>query len=150
MQPEQVDHLARSILFSPEVFQRRVEKQILSVALKDLQLDLAMYHLLVMLALAEESNQTVNTLGERLAISRSQMTFATDRLVNLGLISRASDEEDRRKVRVDLTLRGRWIVEELTKTIRKQVAFLLKDLSDEEADRLEDGLRLLEQAAHTI
>jgi len=143
MNHEQLDHLTRYLLISPEVFRRRIEKDLLKSAMKDLQLDLAVYHLLVMQTLAEEGGQTVNEIGEKLAISKSQMTFATDHLIDLGMIIRQSDDEDRRKIRIDLTLKGRWVSEQLTKNIRQYVASFLGDLRDEEIDQMVEGLKLL-------
>jgi DNA-binding MarR family transcriptional regulator len=142
---EQLDRLTRFLLISPDVFRRRIEKQILNPAIKELRLELAPYHVWIMQILAEEGNQTVNDVGEKLAISRSQMTFATDRLFDLGLITRQPDEEDRRKIRIDLTLRGRWVTEELTKNIRKEFSLLLDDLSDHDLDQLENGLQILDR-----
>ncbi len=148
MEQEQLDRLTRYLLVSPDVFRRKIEKQILSIALRDLHLALAPYHILIMQVLAEEGNQTVNDVGEKLAISRSQMTFATDRLVDLGLITRQPDEGDRRKIRIDLTIRGRWVTDELTKNIQKGIAGLLDDLDDRDIDRLESGLLILDQISN--
>jgi DNA-binding MarR family transcriptional regulator len=145
MEQEQLDRLTRNLLISPDVFRRRIEKQILNPAIHELRLELAPYHVWIMQMLAEEGNQSVNDVGEKLAISRSQMTFATDRLFDLGLITRKPDETDRRKVRIDLTLRGRWVTEELAKNIRKGFSRLLDDLSDQNLDQLEYGLQILGQ-----
>lgn len=147
MQQEQLERLTRSLMVSPEVFRRKIEKQLINTFLKDLRLDLAMYHLMILQTLVQRSDQTVNDVGEELAISRSQMTFATDRLVDLGLITRQPVDEDRRKIRLNLTLRGRWVVEELTKNIQKEITRSLNDLSDQDLDQLESGLGMLDRLA---
>jgi DNA-binding MarR family transcriptional regulator len=111
---------------------------------------MGMYHLLVLQLLADEGDQAVNDVGQKLAISKSQMTFATNRLLDLGLINRQPDDEDRRKIRIGLTLRGRWVIEELTKNIQKEMTRLLNDLSDEEIIQLESGLLILDQLSKRL
>ena len=145
MQQEQVDRLAYSLMVSPEVFRRKVEKRWIDPFLKELRLDLATYHLMILQILAQSGSQTVNDVGEELAISRSQMTFATDRLVDLGLITRQPVDEDRRKISLDLTLRGRWLLEEFTKYIQKEISLLLNGVQDQVIDQLELGLVILDQ-----
>ena len=150
MEVGQLDRLTRTLLISPDVFSRKIDRQILTIALKDMHLSMGIYHLLVLQVLADEGNQTVNEVGQILAISKSQMTFATNRLIDLGLINRQLDDEDRRKIRIGLTLRGRWVIEELTKNIQKEMTRLLNDLSDEDIIALESGLLILDHLSERL
>ena len=150
MEADQLDRLTRTLLISPEVLSRKIDKQILTIALKDMRLSMGMYHLLVLQVLADEGDQTVNDVGQKLAISKSQMTFATNRLIDMGLINRQPDDEDRRKIRIGLTLRGRWVIEELTKNIQKEMTRLLNDLSDEDIIALESGLLILDHLSKRL
>lgn len=150
MDDNQLDRLTRTLLISPEVLSRKIDRQILTIALKDMHLSMGMYHLLVLQVLADEGDQTVNEVGQILAISKSQMTFATNRLIDLGLINRQLDDEDRRKIRIGLTLRGRWVIEELTKNVQKEMTRLLNDLSDEEISVLESGLLMLDYLSERL
>jgi DNA-binding MarR family transcriptional regulator len=144
MEADQLDRLTRSLLISPEVLSRKIDIQILTIALKDMHLRMGIYHLLVLQVLVDEGDQAVNDVGKKLAISKSQMTFATNRLIDLGLITRQLDDEDRRKIRINLTLRGRWVIEELTKTIQRELTRLLTNLSDDDIIQLESGLQILD------
>jgi len=150
MESDQLDRLTRTLFISPEVLSRKIDRQILTIALKDMHLSMGMYHLLVLQVLADEGDQTVNDVGQKLAISKSQMTFATNRLIDLGLINRQPDDEDRRKIRIGLTLRGRWVTEELTKNIRKEISRLLHDLSDEDINELGSGLQILDHLSKRL
>ena len=150
MDDDQLDRLTRALLISPEVLSRKIDKQILTTALKDMHLSMGMYHMLVLQVLVDEGDQAVNDVGQKLAISKSQMTFATNHLVELGLITRQLDDEDRRKIRIGLTLRGRWVTEELTKNIRKEISRLLHDLSDEDISELESGLQILDHLSRRL
>jgi MarR family transcriptional regulator, organic hydroperoxide resistance regulator len=144
MEADQLDRLTRTLLIFPEVLSRKIDKQVLTIALKDMHLGMGIYHLLVLQVLADEGDQAVNDVGQKLAISKSQMTFATNHLVDQGLINRQLDDEDRRKIRINLTLRGRWVMEELTKIIQREMTRLLNDLSDEDIIQLESGLQILD------
>ena len=150
MEADQLDRLTRTLLISPEVLSRKIDKQILTIALKDMHLSMGMYHLLVLQVLADEGDQAVNDVGQKLAISKSQMTFATNRLIDMGFINRQPDDEDRRKIRIGLTLRGRWVIEELTKNIQKEMTRLLNDLPDEDIIALESGLLILDHTFREI
>ena len=150
MEADQLDRLTRTLLISPEVLSRKIDRQILTIALKDMHLSMGMYHLLVLQVLADEGDQAVNDVGQKLAISKSQMTFATNRLVDMGLINRQLDDEDRRKIRIGLTLRGRWVIEELTKNIQKEMTRLLNDLPDEDIIALESGLLILDHLSKRL
>ncbi len=150
MEADQLDRLTRTLLISPEVLSRKIDRQILTIALKDMHLSMGMYHLLVLQVLADEGDQAVNDVGQKLAISKSQMTFATNRLIDMGLINRQPDDEDRRKIRIGLTLRGRWVIEELTKNIQKEMTRLLNDLPDEDIIALESGLLILDHLSERL
>ena len=150
MEADQLDRLTRTLLISPEVLSRKIDRQILTIALKDMHLSMGMYHLLVLQVLADEGDQAVNDVGQKLAISKSQMTFATNRLIDMGFINRQPDDEDRRKIRIGLTLRGRWVIEELTKNIQKEMTRLLNDLPDEDIIELESGLLILDHLSKRL
>jgi DNA-binding MarR family transcriptional regulator len=150
MDADQLDRLTLTLLITPEVLSRKIDKQFLTISLKDMHLSMGMYHLLVLQVLAENGDQTVNEVGQILAISKSQMTFATNRLIDLGLINRQLDDEDRRKIRIGLTLRGRWVIEELTKNIQKEMTRLLNDLSEVDIISLESGLQILDHISERL
>jgi DNA-binding MarR family transcriptional regulator len=150
MDADQLDRLTLTLLITPEVLSRKIDKQFLTISLKDMHLSMGMYHLLVLHVLTEKGDQTVNEVGQILAISKSQMTFATNRLIDLGLINRQLDDEDRRKIRIGLTLRGRWVIEELTKNIQKEMTRLLNDLSEVDIISLESGLQILDHISERL
>jgi len=61
---------------------------------------------LVMVALWDESDQTVGALGEQLLLESSTLTPLLKRLEATGLIARSRDPSDERQVRVRLTAAG--------------------------------------------
>lgn len=61
---------------------------------------------LVLLALWEQDEQTVSTLGERLSLDSGTLTPLLKRMEQSGLLSRQRDAQDERRVRVSLSREG--------------------------------------------
>jgi len=64
-----------------------------------------------LVALGEEDDQTVGTLGEKLFLESNTLTPILKKLESLGFIRRKRDPADERQVRVSLTLAGRRLLE---------------------------------------
>lgn len=64
-----------------------------------------------LVALNEESNQTVGQLGEKLFLESSTLTPLLKRLEATGYVTRERDSQDERQVRVGLTAQGKAIFE---------------------------------------
>lgn len=64
-----------------------------------------------LVALNEESGQTVSQLGEKLFLESSTLTPLLKRLEAAGYVSRRRDTEDERQVRVSLTPQGKSVIE---------------------------------------
>jgi MarR family transcriptional regulator, organic hydroperoxide resistance regulator len=64
-----------------------------------------------LIALAEEDNQTVSGLGEKLFLDSSTLTPLLKRLEAMGHVSRRRDLMDERQVRIGLTRSGREVRE---------------------------------------
>ena len=66
---------------------------------------------IAMVALSEEDNQTVGTLGEKLFLESNTLTPMLKKLEAVGYIRRHRDPTDERQVRVNLTPAGRQLLE---------------------------------------
>ncbi|OWO93330.1 MarR family transcriptional regulator [Rhizobium esperanzae] len=66
---------------------------------------------IAMVALSEEDDQTVSTLGEKLFLESNTLTPILKKLESVGFITRHRDPADERQVRVSLTPAGREILE---------------------------------------
>lgn len=64
-----------------------------------------------LVALGEEDDQTVGTLGEKLFLESNTLTPILKKLESLGFIRRKRDPADERQVRVSLTPAGRRLLE---------------------------------------
>ncbi|QAY79913.1 MarR family transcriptional regulator [Sphingosinicella sp. BN140058] len=66
---------------------------------------------IALVALAQEDNQTVSTLGEKLFLESNTLTPILKKLESLGFLERRRDPADERQVRMRLTLAGRQLLE---------------------------------------
>jgi DNA-binding MarR family transcriptional regulator len=84
-------------------------------------------------------------LSEILVRSTGGVTQILDRLERAGLVARAPDPDDRRKVVVELTADGLRTADKANATYMRERERLLHDLSSDEVDQLDNAVtRLLE------
>jgi DNA-binding MarR family transcriptional regulator len=65
---------------------------------------------IALVALGEEDDQTVGTLGEKLFLESNTLTPILKKMESLGYIERRRDPADERQVRVSLTPEGRRLI----------------------------------------
>ncbi len=75
------------------------------------ELGLTYTQYIAMVALSEEDDQTVGTLGEKLFLESNTLTPMLKKLESLGYVRRQRDPADERQVRVGLTPAGRRLLE---------------------------------------
>jgi DNA-binding MarR family transcriptional regulator len=76
------------------------------------ELGLTYLQYVMLIALAEESGQTVSQLGEKLFLESSTLTPLLKRLEAVGYVTRKRDAKDERQVRIGITDAGRAIFEQ--------------------------------------
>jgi MarR family transcriptional regulator, 2-MHQ and catechol-resistance regulon repressor len=57
--------------------------------------------------LYHKGKQPIQSVGEKMLMANSSMTYVVDKLVKRGFISKERDENDRRNTLIDLTLEGK-------------------------------------------
>ncbi|MDA9501383.1 MarR family winged helix-turn-helix transcriptional regulator [Bradyrhizobium sp. CCBAU 11357] len=67
---------------------------------------------IALVALSDEDEQTVSTLGEKLFLESNTLTPILKKLEQIGLIKRHRDPADERQVRLSLTPAGRKLIEQ--------------------------------------
>ncbi|MDD5702038.1 MAG: MarR family transcriptional regulator [Dehalococcoidales bacterium] len=97
--------------------------------------DLAILNILVI-----EGPMPASDLAGRLSLTRPQITQFIDRLEGKGAVSRKSDDRDRRRVRVEITDKGRSILAGYRRTVRYHIAEKLEKLEPGQADALAQSL----------
>jgi DNA-binding MarR family transcriptional regulator len=95
----------------------------------------------VLAALFTHGSHTLGDLAERERVTAPSMTRTVNCLQESGYISRAADENDGRKVVIDLTETGRAVVQE---TARRRDAWVEESLAELTEDELDTVARAAE------
>ncbi|MGH9020911.1 MAG: MarR family winged helix-turn-helix transcriptional regulator [Acidimicrobiales bacterium] len=119
-----------------------------SMAEHESEVSLPQYRALVILA--SRGPQRPVDLADALGIDPSTATRLCDRLVRKRLISRRRPGGDRRVVQLDLTLRGRRLVDEITRRRRAEVERIVMRVPATERDDLVRSFQALARAAGEV
>jgi len=126
---------------------RRINRLLRASSQEDwTSLSLTRAQLKILVLLQQEGPATVGYLASHLGVTLPSITATVDRLVNQGLVSRADDPSDRRRVINQLTPAGVALIERLQEGRRARLVTALQELSPEDLDTLSKALNMLEQA----
>ena len=89
----------------------------------------------------------VSDIGDQLGVTNAAASQAVDRLVQLGLIERTEDPEDRRAKRLALTQKGRTLIEKGVEVRSQWIEGLTDALTPEQQNMIISALTLLTEAA---
>ena len=113
-----------------------------------MRLDLSMSQVKALFALANEDTLTISQLSDKLAIGKSAGSLLVDRLVQLGLVDRTEDQQDRRRSNVALSVSGRELTSRLIEGRREQLRTWLTRLEPDQLAALATGMRALAELTH--
>lgn len=94
-------------------------------------------HLEILFVLNREGMSTMTSLGKAIFVSKPNITVLVDRLIELNLVIRAFNENDRRIVYIQLTVNGKSFIKEYKEIYKKYLKEKLSRLD-------EDDLKLLQ------
>lgn len=86
---------------------------------------------------------TLTELAERHSVSSPTMSSTVTTLEERGWVKRDRSQQDRRIVWVSITPEGKTVLDDIQGDVAKRIALLLDGLSDEDKERLIDGLTVL-------
>jgi DNA-binding MarR family transcriptional regulator len=109
--------------------------------------DLSFSQISVLMRLFHGSNCGVSEIGGQLGVTNAAASQAVDRLVQLGLIERTEDPDDRRAKRLALTLKGHTLIEKGVEVRSKWIEGLTDALTLEQQNMIISALTLLTEAA---
>jgi MarR family transcriptional regulator, lower aerobic nicotinate degradation pathway regulator len=127
----------------PRIMRVSLQREIIKPPLKLLDKNLAPHHLIIMKIIDEEGSLHISEIGLIAKISKAQMTHSIDKLAQLGMINRTPDPQDRRKISITLTEKGKETVTKLDRVIEKRMKESLSWLQDEEVIKVLDALKYL-------
>ena len=89
---------------------------------------------LTMIVMNRTPDEEVNpsTLAEKVGVKRATMTGLLDGLERDGLIERLAHRQDRRKIGVRLTVKGRQVLDEMLPDYYRSIAKLMVNLTEKE------------------
>lgn len=93
-----------------------------------------------LMTLRLEKQATLSEIGQRLQISKQQMTNICDKLLHTGLITKRQDHEDRRRMLISMTSAGEKILDDQNELVRQRFLSSLRGLSEEERTELRHSI----------
>ena len=108
---------------------------------------LSFSHINILMRLFHGGNCGVSEIGEQMGITNAAASQTVDRLVQMGMIRRTEDPQDRRAKLLELTQDGRVLIEKGVDLRSKWIETLTDDLSAEEQEMITSSLIILTKAA---
>ena len=147
MKKERLDRVIDVMVRIPPIMHRKVHRTIFKATLDEMGREIAVHHLMIMKVLRESGVMHIKEISEITGIAKPQMTHSIDRLIDQGLVERQPDTEDRRRINIRLTGKGRDTLQRLDEILQDRMKERLSTLSDEE---LEGLARAFEYIAETF
>ena len=88
-----------------------------------------------MMVVRDNEEISVRDLASALQVSAPSVSTMVDRLVEMGMLQREQDRQDRRQVRIRLSEQGASQIKELEEAIFNGIAYLLEKLGPEDAEQ---------------
>ncbi len=104
----------------------------------------------ILMRLFHHADCAVSDIGEEMGISSAAASQTVERLVQMGLVERTEDPQDRRSKRIALTEKGRDLVITGIKDRSKWVNDLAVSLPEEQQHTVIDALSLLTEGARKM
>jgi DNA-binding MarR family transcriptional regulator len=116
-------------------------------SLADLDSDVTLPQYRALVVLASRGPQRVVDISTELGVNSSTGTRMCERLVRKGLVSRDRSDADRREVRLTLTPAGEYLVEEVTRRRRTELARIVETVPEVWQEPVTTALRSLATTA---
>jgi DNA-binding MarR family transcriptional regulator len=143
MRSEVMERVALDLLSVPPLISRLLRRKLIKTTMADIAADVKPVHFEIMHVLKQEGRLHVAEIGGRLQVAKAQMTHLIDKLVELNLVERKTDATDRRIINVDLTVKGKKLLEEHETAMLNAVRDNMSSLSEKELATLSSSLRNL-------
>ena len=140
-----LDQVSLDLMSIPPLIFRATRKKVIKSSLADIELNITHHHFEIIRILQEEGPLHIAEIGNRLQISKAQMTQLIDKLVELKIVERNSDESDRRIINISLTDYGNIFVQEKKHRIVQEIRDTISYLSDKDLADLSFSLRKLNE-----
>jgi DNA-binding MarR family transcriptional regulator len=100
-----------------------------------------------LVVLRAHGGSRLNRLSDRLQVNASTALRTVERLMAAGLVDRHENPDDRREVAIELTERGRLLVDQVTARRRRAIEAIVRAMPVEQRAAMVDALLAFAQAA---
>jgi DNA-binding MarR family transcriptional regulator len=145
MDKEILDSVAFDLFSTLPLVHRSISRKMIKTVVTSFKEDIAPPHFQIMKLLEEAGTLHVAEIGERLQIARPQMTHLIDRLVELDIVERETNEEDRRMLNIRLKDKGKSIIKARDKQVINATREALSGLTDDELKQLSMSLNNIKE-----
>ncbi|WP_434302965.1 MarR family winged helix-turn-helix transcriptional regulator [Clostridium botulinum] len=97
-------------------------------------------HVKVIVYLKHNGNCSISKIAKDLLISKPNMTPIIDKLICENMVTRYTDQKDRRVIRVELTEKGAIFIKDLEKLIKTLLTEKISNLPDDDLKYLSDHI----------
>jgi len=104
----------------------------------------------VLMLLAGEGEMSMSEIGDKLNVSKPNVTTLIDKLTGSKLTGRLPDKQDRRIIKIRLTKKGADFVEKNKQIFREQISEKLLTLTDKELNTFVTSMHNLKGILHKI
>jgi len=140
-----IDEVAENLFSAMPLVHRSIRRKLLRTALDSFDKVITPPHFEIIRLLEESGSLHIAEIGERLQITRPQMTHLIDKLVEMEIVERNASTEDRRIINVALNASGKKMIKEQEIHIRKATAEMLEKLTLEDLEALSVSLKTLRE-----
>lgn len=134
--PQMVDNVAKNMFNALPLLRKRL----LHMDVVQSEHGIPLSHVQVLSMLSDNESLSVSEISRRLGIAKPNITPLVDRLLELGLVDRQRDENDRRVVNVIIQPAGTEKLNAIRDTIARQVQQQAEHVSAAEFKELSDAL----------
>jgi DNA-binding MarR family transcriptional regulator len=129
---------------------RRVNRVIRDRTLDSwVKLSLTIPQLKSLFYVSQHGKVNISGLASGIRVTPANVTGIVDRLVEQGLLTRMPDPDDRRVLWLEVTNKGKTLVNDLREGRAKEMRRILDELTEEELSMVAHGFNLLVRAAET-
>ncbi len=104
-----------------------------------------MYKMRFLSMIKNHNGEPMKFFGERLLISKPNLTKLCNKLIHEGFVERKNSDEDRRIINLYITDTGEKLVNAHKQEIRKEMLKKLESLSDEDIQKLNENFNEVER-----
>jgi len=99
-------------------------------------------HFAIMGTLGENSTK-ISELAKMLSVTKPQMTFLVEQLVETGIVERHPDDKDRRVIHLVLSEKGRTLLKEMKQKVKNNIKTQLAGLTKDDLQEMAAALDTL-------